>query len=31
MEFTDLAPWFDNVSGDYDELPVGEHDVSYDE
>jgi hypothetical protein len=31
MSFPDLAPWFDNVSDNYDELPVGEHDVSYDE
>jgi hypothetical protein len=31
MSFPDLAPWFDTVSDDYDELPAGEHDVSYDE
>jgi hypothetical protein len=31
MNFPDLAPWFDNVSDDYDELPAGDHEVSYDE
>lgn len=31
MNFPDLAPWFDNVSDDYDELPSGEREVSYDE
>ena len=29
--FPDLAPWLDNVSDDYDELPSGDHDVPYDE
>jgi hypothetical protein len=31
MTFPDLAPWLDNVSDDYDELPSGDHDVPYDE
>ncbi len=31
MEFPDLAPWFDNVSDDYHELPAGDNDTSYDE
>ena len=31
MEFPDLAPWFDNASDDYEELPVGESEMSYDE
>jgi hypothetical protein len=31
MDFPDLAPWFGNVSDDYDELPAGEHDTPYDE
>ncbi len=25
MDFPDLAPWFGNVSDDYDELPAGEY------
>ena len=29
--FPDLAPWLDNVSDDYDELPFGDHEVPYDE
>jgi hypothetical protein len=29
--FPDLAPWLDNVSDDYDELPSGDHEVPYDE
>ena len=29
--FPDLAPWLDNVSDDYDELPSGDTDVPYDE
>ncbi len=31
MDFPDLAPWFGNVSDDYDELPAGEYDTPYDE
>jgi len=31
MNFPDLAPWFDNVSDDYDELPSEGHEVPYDE
>jgi hypothetical protein len=31
MSLPDLAPWFDNVSDGHDELPAGDHDVSYDE
>ena len=31
MTFPDLAPWLDNVSDDYDELPSGDTDVPYDE
>jgi hypothetical protein len=31
MELPDLAPWFDNVSDGYDELPAGESETSYDE
>jgi hypothetical protein len=31
MNFPDLAPWLDNVSDDYDELPSEGHDVPYDE
>jgi hypothetical protein len=31
MDFPDLAPWFDNASDDYDELPSGDHDTAYDE
>ena len=27
----DLAPWLDNVSDDYDELPSGDCNVPYDE
>jgi hypothetical protein len=29
--FPDLAPWLDNVSDDYDELPSGDCNVPYDE
>jgi len=29
--FPDLAPWLDNVSDDYNELPSGDCDVPYDE
>ena len=31
MNFPDLAPWLDNVSDDYDELPSEGHEVPYDE
>ena len=31
MDFPDLAPWFDNVSDGYDELPAIDHDAPYDE
>jgi len=31
MNFPDLAPWFDNASDDYDELPSEGHEVPYDE
>jgi len=31
MNFPDLAPWLDNVSDEYDELPSGDRDCSYDE
>lgn len=31
MTFPDLAPWLDNVSDDYDELPSEGHEVPYDE
>jgi hypothetical protein len=31
MEFPDVAPWFDNVSDGYDELPAVDHDAPYDE
>jgi hypothetical protein len=31
MDFPDLAPWFDSVSDDYQELPSGDHDTPYDE
>ena len=29
--FPDLAPWLDNVSDGYDELPSSDTDVPYDE
>jgi len=31
MDFPDLAPWFDNASDDYQELPSGDHETPYDE
>jgi hypothetical protein len=31
MTFPDLTPWFDNASDDYEELPAGEAETSYDE
>jgi hypothetical protein len=31
MEFPDLAPWLDNASDDYHELPAGDTDTPYDE
>jgi hypothetical protein len=31
MSLPDLAPWFDNVSDGYDELPAGGSDACYDE
>jgi hypothetical protein len=31
MIFPDLAPWFENTSDDYEELPAGESETSYDE
>jgi len=31
MSLPDLAPWFDNVSDDYDELPSTEQPSAYDE
>jgi hypothetical protein len=31
MDLPDLAPWFDNVSDGYEELPAGDHDAPYDE
>jgi hypothetical protein len=31
MALPDLAPWFDNVSDDYHELPCGDHETPYDE
>ena len=31
MSLPDLAPWFANVSDDYEELPAGESDTCYDE
>jgi hypothetical protein len=31
MSLPDLAPWFDNVSDGYEELPAGEADACYDE
>jgi hypothetical protein len=31
MDLPDLAPWFDNASDDYDELPAGGADTAYDE
>ena len=31
MSFPDVAPWLDNASDDYEELPAGDSDMSYDE
>ena len=31
MVLPDLAPWFDNASDDYHELPCGDHEAPYDE
>jgi hypothetical protein len=31
MDYPDLVPWLDNVSDEYDELPVCDRDVPYDE
>ncbi len=31
MSLPDVAPWFDNVSDGYEELPSADNDVSYDE
>jgi hypothetical protein len=31
MHLPDRAPWFDNASDDYEELPAGESETSYDE
>ena len=31
MDLPDLAPWFDNVSDGYDELPAADHEAAYDE
>ena len=31
MDLPDLAPWFDNASDDYDELPASGTDTAYDE
>jgi hypothetical protein len=31
MALPDLAPWFDNASDDYHELPCGDHETPYDE
>ena len=31
MHLPDLATWFDNASDDYEELPAGESETSYDE
>jgi hypothetical protein len=31
MNLPDLKPWFDNVSDDYQKLPVDDHDTAYDE
>lgn len=31
MSFPDLAPWFDNASDDFEELPAAETETPYDE
>jgi hypothetical protein len=31
MNLPDLAPWLDNVSDDYEELPAAESETSYGE
>jgi hypothetical protein len=31
MSLPDLAPWFDNVSDCYEEMPAGEANSCYDE
>jgi hypothetical protein len=31
VSLPDLAPWFDNVSDGYEELPAADTDASYDE
>jgi len=31
VDLPDLAPWFDNVSDGYEELPAGDIETPYDE
>jgi hypothetical protein len=31
MDFPDIAPWLNNSSDDYDELPAGDIEAPYDE
>lgn len=31
VDLPDVTPWFDSVSDEYDELPIGDCEAAYDE